>query len=172
MREIKEFPLFGIEYRTKQFSAAHAIKLVEKIGMEDPMSMLSGTEVKLKRSWVPLSDLENVNTYVVDKLDHLAPTDVLKALVALVTDFNFGFLSDWKGAKVPQRFMIESKAIASDAVEPLTSMLIQEKVADLRSLEEYYSLEDAFKMFDVLVVKGINQAYAQEAAEAESKRGR
>lgn len=71
----------------------------------------------------------------------------------VVYDFSFGFLKTWKGVKVPRRFISDAKSVSTEYTDPLISQLIQEDYASLRELEEYYSLEDAFRMFDIMTAK-------------------
>lgn len=41
-------------------------------------------------------------------------------------------------------------------------LLVGRQVATLRELEEYYSVEDAYKMAEILQVDGYNKAQAQK----------
>jgi hypothetical protein len=170
----KEFESFGVKYRTKQFSAARGVELLFRSNEVYPTEYLEKTEVlfefsRKKKEWISLSDSANIDKGVRDKEGLLRPRIVLEGLLMVVYDFSFGFLKTWKGVKVPRRFISDAKSVSTEYTDPLISQLIQEDYASLRELEEYYSLEDAFRMFDIMTAKGVNAAYQHEQAERESK---
>lgn len=163
MIQIKTFDAFGIVYRTEQHAAVQGMEL---LGQENahPVDLLSKTEVQVENVWIKLDNTDSINKHVFDKADALPPRVVLSGLMNVVYSFNFGFLKQWKGVKIPSRFQEESESIDSIHTDPLIAALIQEQAATLRELEEYYSLEDAFRIFDVIMAKAVNAAYAQDAA--------
>lgn len=163
-RVSREFSAFGVEYRTKQFSAFHGLEIMEVLREIRPEELLSLTDVKVEGEWIPLSNSDNINKFVKDELSILPPVMALKALTGLVSEFSFGFLSGWTGAKVPTRFIANYRAINTNNSQPLIAQLVQDGTANLRDLQEFYSLEDGFKMFDIMMVKGINMALANEEA--------
>lgn len=170
----KSFSAFGIEYRTVQFSAVEGIQFLGDQGDLHPTQLLQKTEARLcaKKGlgeWVRLDDPGCINTAVFDMANVLPPRDVLNGVMSLIRDFNFGFMGEWQSAKIPNRFIEGIKTVSSNHTESLISQLIQDEVATLKELEEYYSLEDAFKMFDILLVKGINTALSNEAAMKKNK---
>ncbi len=169
MRKDKVFDIFGVNYRTRQFTAVPALAMMAKDGDLDPCEMLEHTQVQVGGKWLKLSDPDNINQHVVDKADIVAPRMALNAVLSVVNDFNFGFLYEWKGVRVPPRLVDESQSVVSDHADPMVSHLVQGGAATLRELEEYYSLEDAFKMFDILTAKGVNQALSQEHAHRQAK---
>lgn len=137
--------------------------------IDHPCGLLSQTQVEAKDEsgkvfWIGLLDSEAINEFVTDKAKVLPPRLVLSGVMSLVYGWNFDFLVNWKSAKIPSRFTDGAPSISSKNMEPMASQLIQDGVASLKELEEYYSLEDAFKMFDTILIKGINQALSQEAA--------
>jgi hypothetical protein len=162
MTKTKMFDAFGVQYRVTQFSAVTCMTMLGKD--ISPLEELSGTEVKGPMEWVRLDNREAINEYVVDKANILPPVLVLRGLVRLVHDFSFAFTKDWKGVKIPVRLQGDGEIKNSTHVQPMMAQIMTEKMATLRELEEYYSLEDAFKMFDVIVAKSINTALAHEAA--------
>ena len=170
MRQDKTFDMFGLQYRTRQFTAVPALGMLEKDGDLSPAEMLANTQIKTKKGWIKLDTREGINGHVFDAAGILAPRVVLNALLEIVNDFNFGFLYTWQGVRVPTRLQDEAKQVASDNSDPMVSSLISGDVATLRELEEYYSLEDAFKMFDIMTAKGVNAALSQEYAAAKSKK--
>ncbi|ABL96831.1 hypothetical protein BcepF1.100 [Burkholderia phage BcepF1] len=167
----KNFEAFGVKYRTKQFAAARGLELLSD---EDvyPTDFLEKTEVLFEGAWLSLKDEENIDRAIRDEAKILAPRVVLDGILFVVHDFNFGFLKNWKGVKVPRKFLSEAKSVATDYADPIIAQLIQDDMASLKELEEYYSLEDAFKLFDILTAKGVNIAYQHEQAERESKANR
>jgi hypothetical protein len=166
----KNFDLFGVEYKTTQFPAIPALVIMEKAAHIHPTDNLRHTYVRAKGEWHALDSRDVINECVVDKAFIVAPRLVLQAVLKIVNEFSFGFVSDWKGVKIPSRFTSGVAPRESKYVDPLIAQLLQEDVASMRELEEYYSLEDAFKMFDVMVAKGVNAALAQEAATKNAKR--
>lgn len=165
----KEFEVFGVKYRTRQFAAVPALEIMSDAGAVHPVDNLRLTEVWDENSWHALDSREAVNKYVVDKASILPPRMVLIAVLKLVNEFSFGFVSTWRGVRIPKRFTSGGEVKSSTHVDPIISNLLQEDVASLRELEEYYSLEDAFTMFDVMVAKGVNEALAHEAAMKDRK---
>jgi hypothetical protein len=169
MRKEIIFKAFGKTYRTKQFDAVKSMAFVDRATDMTPVEILSLTEVHNNAEWVPLDNRETINEHVKDVTGLMNPKHTLSGVCNLVSDYSFGFLKTWEGAKVPTRFTSDAEGVASAAIDPILAQLIQEGAATLRELEEYYSLQDAFTMFDVLVVKGINKALGMEAAEKEAK---
>ena len=160
------FEAFGVKYKTKQFAAAKALRLMDRLAWVHPVDLLETTEA----DGVCLDTPEAINKAILDRAGILAPREVLNGILALVKEANYGFISAWKGVKVPRRFINEAATTISTHADPLISVLIQEDVATLKELEEYYSLEDAFTMFDIVMAKNVNAALSHEAAMNESKR--
>lgn len=160
----KTFGLFGVDYRTTQFTAVQALEIMERESTH-PIDNLRLTQAHVPgRGWVDLDSRESINEIVRDETGILAPRLVLQALLRTVNEYSFGFTTAWKGVKIPKRFTSGVDAKSSSHVDPLIAQLLQEEVATLKELEEYYSLEDAFKMLDVMVAKGVNEALAHEAS--------
>lgn len=169
MIKSKEFDAFGLKYRTIQFAAVQALDIMDN-RHNDPVSVLSRTEICENGNWVGLDSSSSINDLVRDELGLIAPRLALNGILSVVGDFNFGFIRVWRGAKVPSRFTSGAASIDSKNIDPTIGTLITEGLASMKELEEYYSLEDAFKMFDALIVKGINSALSQEAAIAGAKK--
>jgi len=164
MKKIKYFDIFGVEYKTVQFSAAESFPMIERIAKLNPLDILPYTSVKCKDEYIILNNEKSINKYVVDKINHVPNFLVLRALLSIVTDFNFSFLANFKPVKIPSKFAKESKSVFSKYIDIPLSQLIQNQFASLKELEEYYSLEDAFILFDVMISKGINEAYSIDNA--------
>lgn len=169
MRNSMTFDAFGKQYRMTQFPAVLAMDFINRSSDMSPVEILQFTELKLGNDWISLADRKVVNENVTDITGHMNPKYALSGLCNIVAGYSFGFLKTWKATKIPKRLSNESESVHSEYMDPIISNIIQEGIATLRELEEYYSLEDAFKMFDVLVVKGLNKALAYEAAERDAK---
>lgn len=169
-RKTKTFDMFGLMYRTTQFSAVRGFDFIDSKGADHPCDMLADTEVLYLDKWLRLDSPVNINQGVFDGARVIPPVAVLRGVVSVVRDFNFSFVRSWKGVKVPSRFISESATTSSEHAPQLISSLIQEGAATLKELEEYYSIEDAFKLFDVITSKGVNQAIANEDAVKAAKR--
>jgi hypothetical protein len=168
MIKTKEFEAFGRQYRTTQFPAVRALEIME-MKVQHPVCVLERTEVKQNGVWTALNSAEAINELVFDDAAIIAPRLALNGILSLVGDYSFGFLREWRGAKVPTRFTSGAQSIESKNIDPTIGTLTTEGMATMKELEEYYTLEDAFKMFDALVVKGINAALSQEAAADKAK---
>ncbi|QOV06248.1 hypothetical protein CPT_Maja_028 [Burkholderia phage Maja] len=172
MIKSKTFEAFGVKYRTTQFAAVRGLEILSKGDDIYPTEFLEKTEVLLGDEWLSLKEEENIDRGIRDEAGILAPRVVLDGVNVVVNEFNFGFLKAWKGVKVPRKFLSDAKSVSTEYSEPIVAQLVQDEMATLRELEEYYSLEDAFKLFDILTAKGVNLAYQHEQAERESKANR
>lgn len=162
----KVFEVFGVAYRIRQFAAVRSLAIATAPDA-DPLEMLERTEVQVGEDWIALDSRAMVNRYVCDRVGLVPPKDTLKALLRVVGEHSCGVAKAWKGVKVPNRFTAEGQGLVtreSAYVDPVIAGLLGADMATLRELEEYYSLEDAMKMFDVMVAKGVNEALANEHA--------
>lgn len=162
MTKTKIFDAFGVQYRVTQFPAVTCMAMLGTI--TSPVEELSRTEVKAQTGWVLLDNRAAINEYVVDKVNVLPPVIVLRGILRLVHDHSFAFTKEWKGIKIPLRLQGDGEIKNSTHIQPMMAQILTEGMATLRELEEYYSLEDAFKMFDIIVAKSVNSALAHEAA--------
>lgn len=166
-----EFEIFGLKYKTKQFSAIEGLSILDSLATIHPVIMLRHTKLIIDGKWEDLN-YSNINDNVKDFSNAMSPRMALKVLCAHVSDINFGFLDSWKAIQVPARFLSGAKTVSAEGIEPVISTLVQEGVASIRELEEYYSLEDAYRMFDIIMSKAVNSLLGQEEAEREAKRNR
>ena len=164
------FTAYGVEYRTRQFTAIKGLEIISKDSAITPVDILENTDVFSDGEWFSLSEPFNINEYVNDATSVLPPMVVMNGVVALVREYNFGFISGWTGVRVPKRLTESGSSVSSNHVSPMVSQIIQDGAATMRELEEYYSLQDAFKLFDVMVAKGLSEALANEAAAKKVKR--
>lgn len=166
-----KFSAFGVQYQTEQFSAIRGMEIMALNGDIHPCDLLAQTSAQSSDgAWHVLDNQENINNLVLDLAGVLAPRLVLNGVISLVNEYNFKFMETWKSVKVPARFTDGAATVSSKNVDPMASQLIQDGVATLKELEDYYSLEDAFKMFDTIMVKGVNNALSHEASVKKSKR--
>jgi hypothetical protein len=167
MTKTKIFNAFGVQYRVTQFPAVTCLAILGMPYDMSPVDALSRTEAQsIAGDWVRLDNRAAINKEVIDKANMLPPIIVLRGIMRLVHDFSFAFAKGWKGVKIPARLQSDSEIKNSQYITPMIAQILTEKMATLRELEEYYSLEDAFKMFDVIVAKSVNTALANESAGA------
>ncbi|KVG38159.1 hypothetical protein WL29_08155 [Burkholderia ubonensis] len=168
-RNTKEFESFGVRYRIRQMAAYDAFRFVMMDEQPDPIEVLqvAAAEVKVDGCWVALDAAEPINAYVRDTKGILQPRTVLSGLISVISDFNWGFLKDRKQAKVPSYLRSDSQVRGVDGVSPIMSAIMAADKANLRELQEFYSLHDAFQIFDVLFSDQLNKAQASyDAAQA------
>lgn len=161
------FELFGIKYRSTQFSAVEGFDILDGLSNVHPLVLLGKSEILLEGKWLAM-DAQTTNK-VKDMSNALPPNYALKAVLSTVSNINFGFIDSWRRINVPSRFISDTTAVKADGVSPIVAALVQAEVASLRELEEYYSLEDAYRMFDVVMAKAVNSLLGQEEAEREAK---
>lgn len=163
-RKTTTFEAFGRDYKTTHLSAQRAIELMKPGRENHPCELLEETFIKVEGEWIKLDCADAINRHVNDIIEVIAPRLVLNGIMSLVNSYNYGFIDGWRGVKIPSRFIDGSQSASSVNIDPLIAQIVSDKTASLRELEEYYSLEDAFKMFDVAVARGVNQALSSEAA--------
>lgn len=171
MRETKEFDAFGVKYRTREFSAAYGFRHMAARLELHPIELLSATEVQLSDgAWARLDTPRAIDTHVRDVLGFMAAHIVFEAVMAQVRDTTWGFLTDWKLVKIPRRFQSTATSVDRENVNPFMSRIVAENRASKRELEEYYSLRDAFDMYDEICLHSLNSLIQQEAAQKEAER--
>lgn len=170
----KVFESFGVRYRITQMSAAAAFAVfIAPNSDPNPIDALAGMEVQDgENGWIPLNDEMSVNTLVRDTRTIVKPRLVLNGLIKVAFDYNCGFLKDRKRIKVPSYLRSVSNEHDTGDEDPVLSALIAEDKATLRELEEYYSLEDAFRIYDVSFRDKLVKAKAQHAAMKEAQKRR
>lgn len=176
MRNIHPFEVCGNVYRVKDFSATDGVVVIsgdEPNGLPHPMTLLKHCEVFATDGWVELTTREAVNDLVNDALGIIRPVDVLHMLLVRIYEINFAFLKSWKPLDIPRRLTSDlPDGMAAPRMDPVISLIVMAEKATLKELEEYYSTEDAFKMYDMIAVDNLNKALSAESAmnEAKSKR--
>jgi hypothetical protein len=170
MRQTAEFQTFGVAYRCKEFSAVEGFAMINDLDTAQPREMLVYTDVLTEKGkWLPLSDVGNVNAYVRDVCFVLRPHEALQGVMTAVRRFNFGFLNFWKPVKIPRRFVVDIEQTKLENINPVLGRLLSEHLATLNELQNDYSTKDAFDMYDVWAVDGLNKVLATEASMKESR---
>jgi hypothetical protein len=114
-------------------------------------------EAQVGGVWTPLDTKEKVET-LVDSWEILAELEVR------AYEFNYGFLKTWKPASVPAGMLAKHRVLDSKNVDPVIAAVIMSGLATYQELRDEYSLEEAFKILDVVTVSKINDYRAMEAA--------
>lgn len=172
MRKTIEFDLFGNMYRVKEFAAAYGVEVLCAAdgNPSHPITVLQCCHVWNGNEWIPLDSRQTINALVTDAAKMTQPAQVLEQLIARVYQFNFDFLQSWKPVHVPRRLMTElPKDMEDPRIDPVISLIAMADKATMRELEEYYSTRDAFKMYDMIAIDGLNKALGTEAAIADAK---
>lgn len=170
MRKTEEFSAFGITIEVTQFSATEGLEILFSKNKQDVLKMFSSSKIKTENGFESIKTKQQINFIFEDIAGILPPVTVLTAMMKLVENFNFGFLSEWNSVKVPERFTSNSRSVSSKNTPSIVAQLIQDGIANKRELEEYYSLQDAFEMLDIMTAKAVNAALSQEAAERAAKK--
>ncbi|WP_250512366.1 hypothetical protein [Caballeronia sp. INDeC2] len=170
-RETFEHTSFGVTYRTQQFSAAYGFKVMGTgLAAIHPTEMLSLTDVRAENGeWVRLDNEAAIDAYVRCLAGSISPRLVLAGVMKVVNKYNWGFLDKWEVVKIPSRFRSDAAAVSRDNVDPFVSRIVAEHYATRKELEEYYSLKDAFDMYDEICVNTVNKLLQQEQAERDAK---
>lgn len=90
--------------------------------------------------------------------------EILAELEVKVYQLNYGFLESWKPATVPSGMLAKHRVAESSNVDPIISAVVSSGFATYKELRDDYSLEEAFKLLDIMTVNKINEYRAMEAA--------
>lgn len=114
-------------------------------------------QIETPQGWLSLDDDSVVIKYV------KSWEDLTNAEIEAY-DYNFGFLTTWKSQQIPESMKRVKYVVAeSKNLDPATAALINHGMATYEQLRDKYSLEEAFKLLDVLTVKKLNEHRAAEA---------
>lgn len=161
MRKTAALNVYGVKYMAKQLAAADAFEWMTTPDDEESMMVILRS---VSIDGVPLDSAAVVNDKVRDPINVMRPRLVLKELLRIVGKFNFGFLDERKQVKVPTYLKSDTEARLVEGESPIMGVLISENRASLRELEEYYSMEDAFRLYDIVFIDKLNAAEANHAA--------
>lgn len=91
--------------------------------------------------------------------------EILSLAESASYEYNFGFLASWKPHFVPAAMAVTKYTVAeSKNVDPVVAALVTSGFATYLELRDSLSLEEAFKLMDVLTVKRINEFRSAESA--------
>lgn len=116
-------------------------------------------EIATPNGWIVLD-----NKAVIEK--YITSWETLTSAELFAYDYNYGFLTGWKPTPLPAKMEEGStyRIAETKNVDAAVSALITNGMADYEQLRDSYSLEEAFKLLDVLTVKKINEFRAAEAS--------
>lgn len=169
-RKLKEFEVFGMKFRTLQVGAVTAFEEVNRTARLDPMTVLPMIEVLDEHEhWVALDSKQRSNQYLRERTGFVPAHVVLESVLAAWSEVNIGFLRDWTPIKVPSYLRSEREPRQARGIDPILASIINAKQASLKDLEEYYTAEDAIRLFDVNMAAKLDEAQAQYEAHKEAK---
>lgn len=157
MKTTKTYSIDDCEFRFTKIPAIAARELLSS--MQTDFEVLRPyIEIATNNGWVVLD-----NKHVIEKC--IASWETLTAAELFAYDYNYGFLATWKPTPLPPKMEESSYRVAETKnVDAAVSALITNGMANYEQLRDSYSLEEAFKLLDVLTVKKINEFRAAEAS--------
>lgn len=147
----------GTPFKFELIPAIAARELLAK--MEGDLSKLRPyIAVEADGKWVKLNSDKLVEMYV-------PSWETLSLAEQEAYELNFGFLASWQPHHVPDEMKATKYAVAeSKNVDPSVSALVSNGMATYLELRDSLSLEEMFKLLDILTVKRINEYRSQKAA--------
>lgn len=115
------------------------------------------------RIWVEIDGLPLTDEVITARV---ADWEILSKLEVACYEYNYGFLRNWKPQLIPAEMAATYFVAESNHVDSIVSALVSNELATYKELRDEYSLEEAFKLLDVLAVKRINEFRAREAAKS------
>jgi hypothetical protein len=115
------------------------------------------------RIWIEIGGLPLTDEVILAKV---ADWEVLSKLEVACYEYNYGFLRTWDPQQIPSAMAATYFVAESRHVDAIVSALVSNELATYKELRDEYSLEEAFKLLDVLAVKRINEFRAREAAKS------
>lgn len=147
----------GLEFRFTKIPAIPARELLS--GMVADFDVLRPyVEIATAEGWIILDNKPAIEKYV-------KSWETLTAVELFAYEYNYGFLAKWKPTPLPAKMEESSYRVAETKnVDAAVAALITNGMANYEQLRDSYSLEEAFKLLDVLTVKKINEFRAAEAS--------
>lgn len=150
----------GVSLKLVKIPAIAARQLLNSMG--DNLSVLR-PYIAVKsdsNEWHTLDSVTAVNSW-------LNSWEVLSLAEAEAYEYNYSFLASWKPFAVPSQMATTKYVVAeSKHVDPMVAALVTAGFASYLELRDTLSLEEAFKLMDVLTVKKINEFRAAESNKA------
>jgi len=168
-RKTVKFELAHKDFKTTQFSAFHSYEMI--FGEElSPEEVLKDTYMLLSDgNWARLDENSTISALIFHPERVESPLSTLTRLMEKVKEVSCVCMYKWESVKVPKRFISSASTVESPRGMPILSTLFTEKLATLHELQEFYSLDDALRMYDDFTVQNINKALQQEKATADAK---
>lgn len=136
----------GVTYTLRKIPVIPAKELLDSGGLEKGLAPL--------RIWIEVDGVPLTDEVILAKVQDW---EVLTVLELDVYEYNFGFLRNWKAVTVPGEMVATYRVAESQNVDSIVSALTANGLATYKELRDDYSLEEAFKLLDVLTVKRINE---------------
>lgn len=155
MRNEKILKEFGLTFRIRAMPAVMAKEQLD--ATDEERSVTGSADVLDDGVWISLENDDLINQY-------LPRWEALVWLDQQIMNYNFGFLGDWRPMRLPGSMVAGYNAVATRHVDGLFSSLVSGGMASYKELCEDYSLEDAFKLLEILTVEKINEHLANESA--------
>jgi hypothetical protein len=169
-RKTINFELAHKDFKTTQFSAFHSYELLFGEETPYPSEILFDTYVKdTIGEWVRLDSRDAISRLVFHPEGIEPPLTTLLRLIHKVQGISCECMYGWEPIKTPRRFLSGAEKVDSPRGMSMLSTLYIEKLASLHELQEFYSLEDALRMYDDFTVQNINKALQQEKSMADAK---
>lgn len=149
--------LNGVVFRFTKIPAIAARDLLSVLDAELD-SLRQYIEVSTEDGWVVLDSPASV-------VKHIADWELLTLIELFAYDYNFGFLASWVPTPLPAKMRDSNYRVAETKnVDAAVSALVTSGMAEYEQLRDSYSLEESFKLLDILTVKKINEFRAAEAS--------
>lgn len=150
---MKTLTLNGKTYSIRKIPCIPAKELLDSGGLDKGLAPL--------RLWVEVAGLPLTDEVITA---HISDWEVLTVLELEAYEYNYGFLRKWKAVTVPGEMAARYRVAESSNVDSIVSALTGNALATYIELRDNYSLEEAFKLLDVLTIKRINEFRAHEEA--------
>lgn len=154
MRNEKFIEANGMKFRLRAMPAVEAKSLLD-IPPEE-RRVVQYADISVNGTWVPFENDATIDA-------HLPHWESLVWLESQVMEHNFGFLSEWEPTRLPAGMASSYNAVSPKYVDGLFVSLISGGMAKYGELCSEYSLEDAFRLLEVLTISKINEFLARES---------
>lgn len=157
MKTKKVESINGVAFRFTKIPAIAARDLLSELGSELDV-LRQYIEISTDDGWVVLDSPAAI-------VKHITDWELLTLIELFSYDYNFGFLSSWEPTPLPAKMRDSNYRVAeSKNVDAAVSALVTSGMAEYEQLRDVYSLEESFKLLDILTVKKINEFRAAEAS--------
>ena len=149
--------LNGVTFRFTKIPAIAARELLAVLDAELD-ALRRYIEVSTEDGWIALDSPAAV-------VKHIPDWELLTLIELFSYDYNFGFLASWEPTQLPAKMRESNYRVAETKnVDAAVTALVTSGMAEYEQLRDSYSLEESFKLLDILTVKKINEFRAAEAS--------